>query len=227
MKLHTIRPGDCLANIAYEHGLLVETVWDHPDNAGLRERRPDMNILMPGDVVRIPERRDRAVVATTDRRHRYRLKGVPHVFRLQLFDDELVRDRQPYRLSVRGRSGTVALAGVTDDDGVLTAYIAPGTIDARLSIDETERYPALELDILFGSLDPVEEWTGIQKRLANLGFACPVDGQPSGETTQALEAFQHRFGLPMTGEADAATRALLTQMNEQVNAFPAEPAQQD
>ncbi|MBI3776578.1 MAG: hypothetical protein HY273_13725 [Gammaproteobacteria bacterium] len=87
-KQHIIRPGDSLANIAYENGLLAQTVWDSPDNQALRDKRPDMNILMPGDVLVIPDKRLRKSAIATGQRHRFRLKDVPHMFRLQLFADE-------------------------------------------------------------------------------------------------------------------------------------------
>lgn len=219
---HTIRAGDSLANIAFDNGLLIETVWDHPDNAALRARRPNMNILMPGDVVVIPDRRDKEVPAATEQRHRFRLKGIPHVFRLQLFDDDEPRANQSYKLTVRGKRGTTELSGTTDADGLLTAYIPPGAIEGRLVVDEDGDEP-LAVDILLGSLDPIEELSGVQKRLANLGFDCPVDGVVSAETTAALRAFQARFGLPLTGEADGATRDKLRSMNEEVSEFPDEP----
>jgi N-acetylmuramoyl-L-alanine amidase len=218
-RSYVIRPGDSLANIAYENGLLVETLWLHPDNAALRERRPDRNILMPGDVLAIPAKRVGRIEAATGQRHRFRLKDVPHQFRLQLFDNEIPRRRQAYKLTVRGAGFTAQRDGTTDERGVLSTYIPPRARDARLSIDATQGSP-LELDILFGSLDPVEELSGVQKRLANLGFACPVDGRMSGQTRHALESFQQRFALAVTGEADEATRQRLRDMNEGVSKFP-------
>lgn len=220
-RSYVIRAGDSLANIAYESGLLVETLWMHPDNALLRERRPDRNILMPGDVLAIPEKRVAHVDAATGQRHRFRLKDVPHQFRLQLFDNEIPRMRQAYKLTVRGAGFTAQRDGTTDERGVLSTYIPPRARNARLSIDATQGSP-LELDILFGSLDPVEELSGVQKRLANLGYDCPVDGRMSERMRRALASFQHRFDLTVTGEVDEATRRQLRDMNEDVSKFPAD-----
>jgi hypothetical protein len=224
-KSYTIQAGDSLANIAFEHGLFVDTVWQDPGNEGLRKLRPDMNILMSGDVLTIPDRRDHEVATATGKRHRFRLKGVPHVFQLQLFDDDWPRANQAYRLTVRGKDFEFELPGLTDAEGVLVAYIPPGVIAGRLSIDELDEQDqsALELDILFGSLDPIEELSGVQKRLVNLGFDCPVDGEVSDETTAAIEAFQRLFSLPVTGAVDNATRQKLTAMNESVSKYPDEP----
>lgn len=220
-RTHVIQSGDSLANIAYDNGLLVETIWMDPDNAALRSQRPNMNILMPGDAVVIPDRRQNHVDIATGLRHRFRLKDVPHVFQLQLFDGELPRDTQAYTLTVSGDGFSKKLSGTTDADGVLTAYIPPGVKEGRLVIGG--EHEPLELDIMFGSLAPVEELSGVQQRLANLGFDCPVDGLPSEATSLALEAFQRRFSLPVTGEIDAATRACLADMNEAIRDFPDEP----
>lgn len=222
---HTIRAGDSLANIAWDNGLLVETIWDHPDNSPLKQRRKNPNILMPGDAVTIPDKRDKEAPATTEKRHRYRMKGIPHVFRIQLFDDEEPRADQPYKLTIRGKGYTKETKGTTDADGVLEALLPPGAIEGRLEIEEDEEtgMEALVLDILFGSLDPVEELTGVQKRLHNLGYDCPVDGEMSNRMRDALRAFQIRFGLPVTGEPDDATKAKLSAINEQETALPPPP----
>jgi len=49
---HLVRPGDCIASLAATCGVSVATIWDHPDNAALRQRRASPHQLMPGDVVR-------------------------------------------------------------------------------------------------------------------------------------------------------------------------------
>lgn len=222
---HTIRAGDSLANIAWDNGLLVETIWDHPDNAPLKQQRANPNILMPGDVVTIPDKRDKEAPAPTEKRHRYRMKGIPHVFRIQLFDDDEPRASQPYKLTIRGKGYTKETSGTTDADGVFKALLPPGALEGRLVIDEDEDNDVRELilDILFGSLDPVEELTGVQKRLVNLGFDCPVDGEMSDELTLALQEFQRRFDLPVTGEADDATRDKLASLNDRETTHPDPP----
>lgn len=221
-RMYSIQAGDNLANIAYENGLLVETLWMHPDNEALRSKRPDKAILMPGDLLAIPDKEISTVEGVTGKRHRFRLKDVPHLFSIQLFDNEAPRRLQAYKLTVRGPGFSAKRDGTTDDLGVVTAYIPPRSVQGRLSIDDGQSTP-LELDIKFGTLDPVEELSGVQKRLANLGFHCPTDGQPSEASNRAIEAFQRRFSLAPTGEIDAATRRRLRDMNEEISAFPPIP----
>jgi N-acetylmuramoyl-L-alanine amidase len=218
---HVVREGESFVNIVYAAGFFPDTVWKHPANEALREKRPNMNILMPGDEVTIPDKAERKATGETGKTHRFRRKGIPHLFRLQVFHGEMPRAKQSYTLTVSGPELTKKVTGTTDDDGVLTALVPPGAASGLLVIGEDKQ----EIEILFGSLDPVEELAGVQKRLCNLGFACPVDGQPGPETTRALESFQRRFGLPVSGEADDATRAALATAHEEVGRFPKERSQ--
>jgi hypothetical protein len=53
---HTVRQGDCIASISFRNGFLPETIWNDPNNAELR-RTKHPNILKPGDIVFIPDKR--------------------------------------------------------------------------------------------------------------------------------------------------------------------------
>ncbi len=220
---HTIQAGESLANIAFDHGLLPDMIWGHPDNQALRAERPDMNMLMAGDSLVLPDKRLREHAAETDKRHRFRLKGVPHVFQLQLLDDDEPRGNEAYKLTVQGKFAKAELSGSTDIDGVLKAHIPPGAKSARLVMESNAYFDRLELDILLGSLDPVDELSGVQKRLANLGFNCGADAPSSAAMSEAIAAFQRQFELPVTGEADAATRAKLGEVHDQTTVFNADP----
>jgi len=52
----------------------------------------------------------------------------------------------------------------------------------------------------------------IQRRLLSLGYSLPkfgADGLPGDETSSAIKKFQADHGLPVTGVADDATKAVL------------------
>ena len=69
--LHKVTPGESAEFVAWEHGHEdFKTVWNHDDNAKLRERRPDPNILMPGDKLAMPETKPRVYTLATGQRHR-------------------------------------------------------------------------------------------------------------------------------------------------------------
>jgi hypothetical protein len=56
---HVVKPGDSVIQLSDEHGFYAMTIWDHADNAELKQKRADMNILMEGDVVVIPDKREK------------------------------------------------------------------------------------------------------------------------------------------------------------------------
>ena len=46
----TVAPGEWVALIAWQcGGLDAQAIWDHPNNADIKQRRGDPNILAPGD----------------------------------------------------------------------------------------------------------------------------------------------------------------------------------
>ena len=55
MPDYPVKQGDSLASIAFDHGLFWQSVWNHPNNARLKQQRGSPNILKPGDVVFVPD----------------------------------------------------------------------------------------------------------------------------------------------------------------------------
>lgn len=214
---HVIRQGDSVIQLSEAHGLFAETIWNDAANAELKALRADMNILLPGDVVVIPDIRPRGEQLATLRRHRFRRKGIPALFRLQLFDLEEPRANQGYLLDIDG----VVHEGVTDDQGVFEVYLPPGAEEGKLVIGPDKLY----LEIVFGHLDPISEVVGVQKRLNNLGYDCGApDGELGPRTHQALRRFQERMDLPVTGEPDEATCSMLDEVHDTTAQLPDEPA---
>lgn len=213
---HVVEEGDSITSIADQYGFFVDTIWNDAANAALREKRQHMDILMPGDVVVVPDKTPKVVQRPTDKRHVFKLKGVPAVFRLQVFDGEVPRANQRYVLTIDGQ----VYEGSTDDEGVLEATVPPSAKQGDLRIGPDQ----FHLLIMLGTLDPGSEIAGVQKRLSNLGFQCgEPDGELNDETIVALKRFQRRFDLPVTGEVDDATRQQLQKMNDSSQEFPPEP----
>ena len=210
---HTVCQGDSVISLSETHGLFAVTIWNDPGNTGLRQKRADMNVLMPGDVVVIPDKRQRLEKRPTGQTHRFRRKGIPAIFRFQIFDMHIPRASQHYTLTVDG----VELRGTTDGSGILEQYIPAQAKEGKLVIGDDK----FQLNFQFGYLDPVNELSGIQKRLNNLGYDCETeDGTLNDATTQALLAFQRASDLPRTGEADAATKKKLEEIHDAPYKYP-------
>ncbi len=210
---HTIQEGDSIIGLADEHGLFAQTIWDDGANAELKKKRQDMNVLMPGDVVVIPDKQPKDVTKPDKKRHKFKRKGIPAVFRIQVFDVEEPRANQDYTLDVDG----TLLRGKTDGNGMLQEFVPPNARQGKLVVGPDH----WELLIQFGHLDPHNETSGVQKRLNNMGYDCgEPDGELNPQTRQALSQFQARVGLKATGNPDQGTLDKLKELHDNVGKFP-------
>ena len=198
-----VSAGDCISSLSCEYGHRWTTIWEHPENAELRSLRTNHNILLPGDRVFIPDRTCKWELAPTERRHRFRRRGVPAFFQLRVMLGEQPMGRTRFRLTVDGRH----CAGKTDENGYITAQVEPTAQVGLLAVGE----PGCEfiIRVQLRHLDPIDSVTGRQQRLSNLGFSVPVTGVADDATSAALREFQQKTGLEITGQFDTATRSEL------------------
>lgn len=209
MPDYTIEAGDCLLNLAHAHGLLWETIWNHPNNSQLKARREDPNILLPGDILFIPERRLKEQQKSTDQTHKFVRLGTPGKVRLRLLDFQRhPRRNVRYSATVDGNRSE----GVSDSDGMIEFVAPPDAREVHLILTENGRQEEHRLQL--GHMDPLDTISGVQRRLANLGYHCGgEDGELGDATGAALRAFQRERQLPESGEPDDATRSALRQLH--------------
>lgn len=197
---YTVKQGECVESIAFEHGLFWETVWNDPKNSELKEIRKNPNALLPGDKIYVRDLEEKEEPCQAEQKHRFRRKAVPSVLRLRLLDDGEPRANQPYTLEIDGE----VFSGTTDGDGKLEQTVMPGAKEGKLSVGEGEQED--EYVVKLRHLDPVGEVSGAQARLASLGYdPGEIDGQMTPETQAALQQFQVEQGLSETGELDQET----------------------
>jgi hypothetical protein len=213
---HQVKQGDCISSIAFENGFFPDTIWNHPNNATLREKRPDPNVLVPNDVVFVPDKRLKVVSEPTNQVHKFQLKNTPAVFSVQLFDYlEEPRANQNYEFIIDDK---LTLTGTTTSQGVLEVTFPPNSNRGVLTVGDDREV----VEFFFGYLETTSEVRGMQARLQNLGFECPISGKLDGETIEAMKAFQRRFNLEITGKADSATLDKLEELHDAINKFPKE-----
>ena len=202
---YRVREGDCFVSIAESHGHFWQTVWYHDGNAELRSQRKDPHLLVPGDIVEIPELQRQEVSAAADARHKFRRKGVPSKLRIRVLREAEPRKNQPFRLEFDGQTVT----GKTTGDGLVEAEISGTAKKARLLVGTEYDQDIFDLDL--GHLEPVTELKGVKQRLQNLGYDVgEIDGDPAAaEFVTALGEFQAKHELDTTGLLDDATKTKL------------------
>jgi N-acetylmuramoyl-L-alanine amidase len=205
---YVVQQGDCMSSIAYENGFSWETLWNHADNAQLKQKRKNPNVLLEGDLLTIPPLTLKQVAGATEKRHRFKRKGVPEKLRIKLLDEfDQPRANLDYIIVIDGDSRR----GKTNGGGELIERIPPGAREGKLILGEDQ---AEKINLNLGSLDPVSAMSGVKARLANLGFyRGAIDGTLDKAALQALRDFQTKQGLQVTGAADDATRQKLLEVH--------------
>jgi hypothetical protein len=207
-QTHTVRQGEHISRIAGQYGFFdYHTIWDHPSNAEIKRRRQDPHVLFPGDVLHIPDKEPKTVSRPTGARHRFRV-AVP-MLKLRLAVRDL--DNVPVaNTSCELEVENVKYALTTNSAGLIEQDIPATAESGRLSVHALD----LDIPIRIGHLDPLDQDAGWFARLVNLGY---VDNAPASTDPRDLrsdiEEFQCDFGLKVTGELDAATKAKLKQIH--------------
>jgi N-acetylmuramoyl-L-alanine amidase len=209
MIWHTVQQGECISSIAKLYRIADPSkIYSHPDNAALRQKRADPNLLFPGDEVAIPfetRQENRAI----DSKHRFRVGAQPTMLRLIILneDGQPVADKN-YSLSVDGQQ----VEGRTRPNGLIEHEIAADAQrgELRVQLDDPAYGTVYTWSLQIGFLDPIDELSGVQARLNNLGFdSGEVDGLNGPRTRAAVKSFQKKHGLVVDGIAGPKTKAQL------------------
>jgi N-acetylmuramoyl-L-alanine amidase len=194
MPTHVVESGECMTAIAARFGIHdPAAVYGHPENAALRDKRPNMNVLLPGDEVFVPEPQPKKMERGSDATHKFVARVAVKELRVVLLD----ADRQPiagaaYVLTI----GFDERTGTTTSEGVVHEKRIPArATSALLTLPDLQLSTQLEI----GALDPIGADTGVNARLQNLGYPESDDG---------LAAFASERGLA-PGDRDAHLDALL------------------
>ncbi len=211
---HTVKKGDTMISIAAEKNFASwEAIWGHPSNARLREQRKDPQVLAEGDVVNIPDPKERAYPIETNKVHTFTVKTLKAWFRIVARDDKgapLANCR--FQLDVGGK----LRGGYTDASGVIELQIDPkakeGKLTVHVSDDPKDSYT---WNVKLGHLDPIDKVSGVKARLTNLGFVCgEINDQEDDKYKDAVRNFQIVYRLPLTGEVDDAMRSMLLALHD-------------
>lgn len=207
MSTHTIRQGECLSSIAHRYGFNDwRTIYNHPNNSDFKAKRPNPNLIYPGDVLYIPSQELKEENCATEQLHIFEVDLNPTYLNV-CFEDP-VNERianTPYRLKL----GSLEIEDKTDGEGWIKKKIPPNAEFGKLTLFLNPDNPdaAISWDVKLGHLDPVETTTGVKGRLSNLTFDCgTINEQENEDYKAAVSRFQDDCGLQVTGNVDEETR---------------------
>ena len=194
---YTVQQGDCLSSIGYKFKVPWKKIWDHGNNAALKQKRKSPDVLFPGDVLFIPEKTLKEENGATDQKHKFKKKLEKVWLRLRLLEEDKPRKNLKYTLKI----GNQEIEGTTDGDGKLEQKISPAEKEAWVKTEEDVYYLQL------GNLDPTDENSGVEQRLQNLGFL-GLD-KSAEKVSSSVKDFKKKNSLGETDEVNEATRSKL------------------
>lgn len=204
MKQHEVKQGECLSSIAYSYGFSDwQQLWDHPANEKLRNRRKNPNVLYPGDIICIPDKRANPRGVVTNARHTFKVKVRKDTTTLVMQHNGDAIANEPYRLEV----GAVVLEGNTTAAGHIEVLLPPDATQGKIVFPRRGEMYSLCL----GYLDPADTLTGAQARLRQLGMYSGeiANTYQTPYFVDAMKRFQRKNGLKVTGALDEATKNAL------------------
>jgi N-acetylmuramoyl-L-alanine amidase len=207
---YKVKPGDHLSRIAHDYGFAdFKTIWEHGDNAALRQKRTNPNVLQPGDVVHVPDRELGTESAATERKHTFKVKstGLRLVLTIQDGSGRSVPDADCI-LRLDGKQFELK----TDSSGVIDHPIPRDAENARLIAKHAESGTDLDVELLIGHLDPAETHGGAAARLNNMGYFAG-DGKDAAALAEAVEEFQCDHQLKVDGILGPQTIKKLTDVH--------------
>ena len=207
MPKQPVGEGESTSSLAKKNGYFWKTIWEHGENAELKAKRKDPNVLFADDEIFLPEKELKEVSKPTEQKHKFKRKGEPCKVKVQLMKSGQPRKNEKYVLNLDG----TLINGTTDGEGKLEHFIPGESRSALLLLRDGQEAIPLRL----GDLDPCDQATGVQQRLNNLGFDCgSEDGEVGDVTQEAIKKFQEAYNLKVTGEADEATKNKLKELSK-------------
>ena len=211
---YIVEQGDCLSSIAYHYGFRDwHTIYDHPNNAAFKTKRPNPNLIYPGDEIFIPDFVVRDDGCQTDMNHRFQLNSNPTYLNVRIQDlaGNAIKTAR-YRLTIDKQG----FRGKTDNDGWIKREIPPAALFGTLKVwpnpKDSSEFSSWDLNL--GYLDPLETTSGIKARLNNLGYDCgKVDSEQNDMYDQAVRQFQEDHGLQVDGIVGPITRGKLKELH--------------
>jgi hypothetical protein len=221
-KKHVVADGDRMSKIAHEHGYKDYHALYLAQPEKFRKKRPNPEILMPGDEVELPDKIE-AKHSTKDKK-------------AQKYEDDTKLPEVRVTLQAAGKplankvltvtaDGKILGAVTSDGDGAVKFHVEPDTAKVLLTCSD----PPFSIRLRLGELRPATEAGGVEQRLDNLDYRVPIAAAsaPAGSKAEktakeaherrikkAVQRFQEDHKKKADGKVDDDLRKLLVKNHE-------------
>lgn len=212
---HIVKQGECLSSIADAYGLSSWTIlYNDPHNADFKAKRPNPNLIYPGDELYIPDLTPLSESVPADGRHIFVATFPPTYLNVRVQDPEDRAIAQaPFELAME----TLTLTGATDGDGWIRAEIPAWAQLGYLRVwpNPADSETTIGWQMKLGHLNPIETVSGVKGRLNNLGYPCGELNDEEDEIYRdAVIQFQADKGLMVDGIVGPQTRGALLDLHQ-------------
>jgi len=206
MTTHKIKTGECFSSLAEKYGFHeADALYSHADNATLKAKRKNPNLLVTNDRVTIPDKTSKKESCADSAKHRFKAKGIHTHLRLLLEDFQgNALGTKAYALEI----GNDKFEGKTKSDGLVDHLVLAASTDGTLTVWlGADKKKSIIWPLEIGFLEPHDTNKGVQARLNNLGYTCgKEDGIVGPNTKSAIKVFKKNNGLADDDTLDDTTR---------------------
>lgn len=227
-KIHVVADGDRMSKIAHDNGFADYHALYMAQPEAFRKKRPNPEILMPGDEIVLPDKIEEKHSAADRKAQKYEEDTKLPEVRVTLVSAGQAVANRTFTVIVDPPAGRPAAPLGTvksDGKGAVKLHVDPGARKVILVCQD----PPFQVALRLGTLRPVTEPGGVEQRLDNLGYRLPISpaSPPAGSDAEkkAREAHERRIGKqaarfqedrkkPADGKIDADLRDLLVKAHE-------------
>ena len=203
---HIVVQGECLSSLAHQYKFASwQEIYDDPNNADLKAKRPNPNVLYPGDHVYIADPKQREESKPTGLRHIFVVSLPPVYLNIRMLD---VEDEPISNARYELKFDVITLNGSTDGDGWIRSKIPIQAELGTLTVwpNPGDQEITLQWDVRLGHLDPPETISGVKGRLNNLGYIC---GEVNNVQDESYHAAVRQFEQDNAADDGTSMSALL------------------
>lgn len=223
---YTVVSGDCLSGIAKRFGFQdYQTIYNHPDNSSFKVKRPNPNLIYPGDIIVIPDKSQKSVNVAVGSSSTIKIKRQKQLLRVKMSTHGEPLKDAPFTLFIKGRNGIAdyKIEGKkTDGQGVIAEKIPTEYIKETGETSAEIIIYGIPYLIKIGGLDPISTVSGVKQRLKNLGYSITrLDNQLGPEDKNVIELFQFINEMEVNGNINDKFRQKLHELHDNSSDVPA------